>query len=86
MPADFLVSQMEWREAIMEAKAARDVAGLLHLETKLGKEVGDLSQRLAQMLDEEKNFHDAAEAVRKWRFLEKLQEEIGDALEELAVC
>lgn len=83
MPADFLVSQMEWREAIMEAKAARDAAGLLHMETKLGKEVSDLSQRLAQMLDEEKNFHDAAKAVRKWRFLEKLQEEIGDALEAL---
>lgn len=83
MPTDFLVSQMEWREAIMEAKAVRDVAALLHLETKLGKEVNDLRQRLAQMLDEEKNFQAAAEVVRKWRFLEKLQEEIGDALEQL---
>ena len=83
MPTDFLVSQMEWREAIMEAKAAHDAAGLLHLETKLGKEVNDFSQRLTQMLDEEKNFQAAAEVVRKWRFLEKLQEEMGDALEQL---
>lgn len=83
MPADFLVSQMEWREAIMEAKAVRDTTELLHLETKLGKEVNDLSQRLTRILDEEKNFQAAAETIRKWRFLEKLQEEIGDALEQL---
>ena len=35
MPADFLMQQMEWREALMEARAGKDIAALQALENEL---------------------------------------------------
>ena len=81
MPAEFLMTQMEWREAIQDARSARDGDGLLHLESKLGHELQGMEESLARLLDVDKDFWTAAETVRKWRFLEKLQHEIGEALE-----
>ncbi len=81
MPAEFLMTQMEWREAIQDARSARDGDGLLHLESKLGHELQGMEESLARLLDVDKDFRTAAETVRKWRFLEKLQHEIGEALE-----
>ncbi|MBI1174557.1 MAG: Fe-S protein assembly co-chaperone HscB [Sideroxydans sp.] len=81
MPADFLMQQMEWREAIEEAQQARDEAALTELEARLQREMSELQQQLAVRLDDEQNYAGAAEAVRKLKFLEKLAEEILSAFD-----
>ncbi len=83
MPAAFLMEQMEWREAIAEAQDAADAAELDQLQIKLRREIQQLEDGLARQLDEDKDWTGAAENVRKLRFLEKLKEEINDALEAL---
>ncbi|HCI12553.1 MAG: Fe-S protein assembly co-chaperone HscB [Gallionellales bacterium GWA2_60_142] len=76
MPVDFLMEQMEWREAVAEAD---DVSVLDELEARLHRETRVLENELAGKLDNEKNYADAAGLVRKLRFMEKLAEEIHSA-------
>ena len=83
MPAEFLVSQMEWREAIGDAKAARDGAALQRLERELKADVGMLLERLAGQLDDASDDAGAALCVRKLKFMEKLIMEVQDASEAL---
>ena len=83
MPADFLMEQMEWREAIGEATDAADSATLDHLASKLRHTTHQLHAELGQQLDQQHDYAGAAGAVRKLRFLDKLREEINDALEVL---
>jgi len=81
MPADFLVAQMEWREAISEAQNAGDQNALIELQTSVDKAAQHLVASLAKLLNDEKNFLAASDAVRKLKFMEKLQQEIEDAIE-----
>jgi molecular chaperone HscB len=83
MPLDFLMAQMEWREAIDEAKQARDTAVLDKLEARLHHETRELETQLAGKIDADKNYADAAGLVRKLRFMEKLAEEIHSAYDEI---
>jgi len=79
MPMDFLVEQMEWREAVVEAQQSRDVDALTELETRMHAETAALEAQLADKIDTEKNYVGAALMVRKLRFMEKLAEEIHAA-------
>ncbi|TCP14929.1 co-chaperone protein HscB [Crenobacter luteus] len=83
MPPAFLMAQMEWREAIMDAKMARDVDALEKLARELRADAAALRDELAAALDGAGDLDAAALLVRKWRFLEKLEQEIGDAIEAL---
>lgn len=79
MPLDFLMAQMEWREAVAEAQQARDAAALGTLEARMHHETRELEAQLAVKIDAEKDYAVAAELVRKLRFMEKLAEEIHAA-------
>jgi molecular chaperone HscB len=81
MPPDFLMQQMEWREAVAEASAARDVRGLRKLHAELSQERRDMLRLLERALDAEANFDAGCSLVRKLRFLERIDEEIDAALE-----
>lgn len=83
MPPDFLVEQMEWREAIEEASGAADARELDHLFSRLGGELKRMYAEIGRQIDERKDFPGAADTVRKLMFLEKVGEEIGDAMEAL---
>ncbi|HJV07697.1 MAG TPA: Fe-S protein assembly co-chaperone HscB [Chromobacteriaceae bacterium] len=83
MPTDFLMAQMEWREGIEDAKAAGDVDALEALSRDLRGETRQLENLLEQALDQQADLDAAALLVRKLRFLEKLEQEIGDAIETL---
>lgn len=83
MPADFLMQQMEWREAIEEAQQARDETALSGLETRLQHETRELEQQLAVKIDNEHDYAAAAGAVRKLKFMEKLTEEIASAFDSI---
>jgi len=81
MPADFLMEQMEWREAIEEAMQARDVAELDMLESRLQREMRGLEAQLAAGIDDRRDYAAAAGDVRKLKFLERLAEEIASAFD-----
>lgn len=81
MPADFLMEQMEWREAIMEAREAQDIDDMEHLHTRLLSEMRERHRELGQLLDVARDYPAAAGLVRKLKFMEKLGEEINHALE-----
>ncbi|MDP2785358.1 MAG: Fe-S protein assembly co-chaperone HscB [Sulfurimicrobium sp.] len=81
MPAEFLMAQMEWREAIMEAKEAQDASDMEALHHRLRGEVRAQHQELGKLLDEQADYQAASGLVRKLKFMEKLGEEIDNALE-----
>ena len=81
MPADFLIMQMEWREAVAEARARRDAGVLDRLSNELRSAEKTLLNGLEKDLDGNADLPAAALAVRKLRFVEKLGEEIADAHE-----
>jgi molecular chaperone HscB len=82
MPPDFLMQQMEWREAVAEARAADDAAALGKLRSELAQARDEMLRMLGRSLSES-NYEAGCSLVRKLRFLEKLEEEIDDALEPL---
>jgi molecular chaperone HscB len=81
MPADFLMQQMEWREAVAEARADDDSAALERLRQEFAASRREMLGMLARALDGEANYEAGCSLVRKLRFLEKLEQEIDDALE-----
>ena len=83
MPLDFLMQQMEWREALQEALQSKDMDALDGLSDNNRKEIKTLQQQLGTQLDESHDHLAAAGSVRKLRFLEKLAEEISSAYDEL---
>ncbi len=82
-PVDFLIAQMEWREAVADARAASDVEGLEQLAAAVRADRDELVAALVRSLDVTQEYDVAALGVRKLRFLDKLDQEIGDAIESL---
>jgi len=83
MPADFLLQQMEWREALMDAVENRDMTALQGLEKELQLQAKGLQSQLGHLLDEQKNFVEAGNVLRKVRFMDKLLQEVDAAYEEI---
>jgi molecular chaperone HscB len=83
MPLEFLMAQMEWREAVADAQQARDADALGRLEARMKDETGGLEAMLAVKIDSEHDYAFAAGLVRKLRFMERLAEEIDSAYDEL---
>lgn len=83
MSPDFLIEQMEWREAVEEARESGDADALDHLQRRLRQHARDKLETLAVQLDDDQNLDAAAESVRQLMFLDKLRHEIDDALEAL---
>jgi molecular chaperone HscB len=81
MPVDFLVEQMELREAVVDARAAREEMALDHLRSDLKSRMTAQYETLGVLFDERKNYESAADLVRRLMFQEKLLQEIDDALE-----
>ena len=83
MPIDFLITQMQWREAIEEAEANKNIEQLDTLNRELRAEIEAHESNLGALIDTAHNYPEAALAVRKLRFLEKLEEDIGHAIEKI---
>ena len=83
MPGDFLMQQMEWREALESATQTRDMAALRALEKDLRTHAKALQGELASLLDERQDYVHASETLRKVRFMDKLLEEIDTAYDEM---
>ncbi|MGB7503072.1 MAG: Fe-S protein assembly co-chaperone HscB [Azonexus sp.] len=83
MPADFLMEQMEWREAVVEARNGGDHHELEHLHNRLRGDINGRYVELGELLDDAGDFHGATDRVRRLMFLKKLLHEIDDALASL---
>ena len=83
MPADFLMAQMEWREAVEEAANDGDVDALDELLRKLRGEMNGYYRELGRLIDAANDDDSAVKTVRKLMFLERLQSEIGDAIADM---
>ena len=78
MPMDFLMQQMEWREALGDARAAKDEAALDALDEQVK------SARKAQLLEvgrqlDALDYAAAGQTVRALMFLDKFGEELHHA-------
>jgi molecular chaperone HscB len=81
MPLEFLIQQMEWREAVVDARASNDEGKLTELAAQKNADEKNLFAQLSSELNQASTFADARLTVRKLRFIEKLGEEIDDAFE-----
>lgn len=79
VPAEFLLSQLEWREAVQEARNAGDEAALDDLQHRLKKELRAHYAQLAALLDAGELLQ-AAVHTRQLMFQEKLLAEMNAAL------
>jgi molecular chaperone HscB len=82
MPREFLMQQMEWHEALEEARAAKDIAALDTLEAALRTARSAKVAQLGELLDRHA-FEEAAQDVRQLMFLEKFGAEVHAVFEKL---
>ena len=83
MPADFLMQQMEWREAIDDAKQAKNIDALDDLLIEMQQEAKLLQTKLVDLIDLEKNLALATDATRKLIFIDKVCADIRKTIEQL---
>jgi molecular chaperone HscB len=83
MPQEFLMQQMELREALEEAIGAKSHEQLAKIRANLEQDKQSLEARLAERIDRDKDYAGAAGLVRELQFLEKLEAEIDAAYETL---
>lgn len=82
MEPAFLMQQLEWRESIEDACSARNLERLESLNGELIAEKRERFSRLEALLASGA-LQPAAEAARQLLFIEKLEQAIGDGIEEL---
>lgn len=80
MPADFLMQQMEWREALEEARGEEELDALAQ---RLAAGRRELLGRIEALLDAEGDAAAAAQQVRALMFLERFGADIEDRLAQL---
>jgi molecular chaperone HscB len=81
MSTDFLVQQMEWREALAEARSRRDPQALGGLARALCDHRARLLDEIGEAIDTDRDFARAADAVRRWMFVDRFGIEVAAAEE-----
>ena len=80
MPAAFLMQQMEWREALDDA---RGLAAVQRLDDEIARQESELLERLQHLLDEAGDAAQAAQQVRALMFVARFRQDIDRRLEAL---
>lgn len=80
MPAEFLMQQMEWREALEEAQ---DVEALDALRAEVGRSRQALLQRCEQLIDGARDYAAAVAQVRALMFIERFAQDIDKHYEKM---
>lgn len=86
MPAEFLMLQMEWREALQEAKQTADQDDAMHQLFSLSNQVQAQAQQIKQQLQlalEQSQWQQAAGLVRELSFIDKILADIQAATQQL---
>ena len=80
MPTAFLMQQIEWREALDEARDTKNQSALEQLENELIQKRAVLLSLVTQHLNAAQ-YNDAGEQVRQLMFVEKFGDEVGRVFE-----
>lgn len=81
MPGDFLMAQMEWREAMDDARVTKDILALDTLLTEMRAQAKVLQQQVANEILAAPT--QAALTVRKLRFIDKVSEDVNQLIAQL---
>jgi molecular chaperone HscB len=80
MPKAFLMEQMEWREALEEASTEAD---LDQLSAQLMRSRRHILQELEALLDDRRDYAQAAQQVRALMFIERFAADIEARIEKM---
>ena len=80
MPAEFLMEQMAWREALDDAGAGDNLDSLV---AELARARSETLQRIETLLDERVDAQAAAQQVRALMFIERFAHDVEAHLEQL---
>jgi molecular chaperone HscB len=83
MSPAFLMEQMEWREALNEARSGSDLPALQRLTSQVRQRIQSLQAQLEAQLDQQHDHASAADSVNQLMFTEKLAVDIDDACAQL---
>ena len=76
MPASFLMQQMQWREALDEARGG-DRAAAQALAREVEERRDGVLARVARALDERNDYAEAAAGVRELHFIDRFRDELA---------
>ena len=79
MAQSFLIQQIEWREALDEARTSGDVAAVAALRQRLDAARAALRDEVEQALDVAGDTQQASDKVRQWMFVERFAEDVASA-------
>ena len=79
MPAEFLMQQMAWREALDDASGS---AELNDLGEQVRRARHDQIQKIEQLLDREHDYQKAVQQVRSLMFIERFDRDVQARLEQ----
>ena len=82
MPADFLMQQIEWREAVEDAENARDIVALENLLDTIGAVAKTLQSTLSNQF-KNNALAEATNSTRKLIFMDKVRADILKSIEKL---
>ena len=82
MPADFLMEQIDWREALADARLKEDEDRLEEMSSEIVSTLTSLGDSFDAAYRGE-HFDVATTVARKMRFMQKLAEEVDSALADL---
>jgi molecular chaperone HscB len=80
MPAEFLMQQIEWREALDEAKTAENMHQIASQANEYGRKQ---LLKIEHVIDAQHNFELAVEHVRSLMFVERFASEVDARLDQL---
>ena len=80
MPTEFLMQQMQWREALDEASAS---AELDELSEQVRCTRRDILQKFEQLLDHEHDYPGAVQQVRALMFIERFNHDVQSRLDQI---
>lgn len=79
MPREFMLQQMQWREALDEATHPVDVVRIDGLRAELERHRSMVAAQVAAAIDESNDMPLAATLVRQWMFIERFADDVERA-------